>query len=63
MKFTVKITPVPLEFAVPTIEPVIVDPVASSKFVLGRMAWYEAAGLPFWMVAFPPGPEKRREEY
>lgn len=38
MKFTVKRIPVPLEFAVPVMLPVIKEPVALSKFVEGSTA-------------------------
>jgi hypothetical protein len=48
--------PVPLAVAVPVTEPVIMEPVAGSKFVGGRTAMYVAAGLEVWIVALPPGP-------
>jgi len=56
LKFMVKSTPVPLEFADPVMLPVIKEPVALSKFVDGRTAMYVAAGLLFWIEALPPGP-------
>ena len=56
MKLTLNITPVPLAAAVPVMVPMIMMPPAESKSFMGRTASYEAAGLPFWMDAFPPGP-------
>lgn len=55
-KFTENVTPVPLAFVVPLMEPVMVEPVALSKLVDGRVAWYEAAGRPLWTDALPPRP-------
>ena len=51
-----KVTPVPPAPVVASTDPMMTEPVALSKLVEGRMAWYVACGLFAWTVAFPPGP-------